>query len=77
MPNPSMIFDVSDWIQEHIQCVAKPIEDFQPPYTTQQLDSMRVPCAQLKIMFDLIERFDLPMDWDALEKYERFSNLMF
>lgn len=75
--NDNLKENMATWIGEHITCLAYPIKSFVPPYSKEQIDVMKIPCSQIKLMYDMVQRFDIPVDYEILDEYERFSNLTF
>ena len=72
---PSLKGNMAQWIEEHIECCAHDIKDIKPPYTKADLEKLKIPCAQLRILYDLSNRFDIDLNYIIYNKYERFANI--
>jgi hypothetical protein len=71
----SLKADMAQWIEEHIECCAYDIKDFKEPFTKEELRKLKIPCAQLKILYDLANRFDIELNYVIYNKYEKFANI--
>lgn len=67
--------DIAQWIEEHIECCAYDIKDIKEPFTKNELEILEIPCAQIKILYDLANRFDIDLNYVIYRKYERFANI--
>ena len=65
---------MSEWLQEHIECIGQSLDGFKKPYTAAQLKKMEVPKAQLKVIYDFVCKFDIDIDYQVYEKYLHFLN---
>ena len=77
MSEPGLKNAMSNWLEEHIECVAHPIVKFKAPYTPTQLTRMQAPCAQLKLMYDFVDRFNIDIHYKVYDKYEGFARISF
>ena len=69
--------DLTEWIEDHIKCTGYSIRNFTKPYTAAQLRRMETPCARLKVLYDLVDKFDIDIDYKTYNKYKDYASLIF
>lgn len=77
MAQTMLLEEMSEWIEQHIKCIAHTIKDYKKPYKSAELSKMRTACAQLKVLFDLIDRFDIDINYQTYDKYKEFADISF
>ena len=65
---------MSVWFEDHIKCIVHPIEEFKRPYSAEQMVRMMVPCGQLKLLYDLIDRFEIDIPYQVYDRYKEFAD---
>lgn len=71
----SLKAEMRTWIEENIQCCGYDIKDFTEPYTGAQFESLKIPCAQIRMLYDLINKFSIDIDYRIYNKYKKFANI--
>lgn len=69
--------DLKRWIEEHIECNARPIRRFSAPFTKKQISILTIVCGRMKVLFDLADAFDIQLNSELVEKYEYYASLNF
>ena len=52
-------YDLGQWVEESLECIGSEIEYCKTPYSTQDLNILRVYCPQIKLLYDFLNHFDI------------------
>ena len=68
--------DIAEWVSEYIDCIGRDVINIEEPYSRKDMEKLKVPTSQLKILYDLLHHFDIQIKRDIYHKYKRFSSLL-
>jgi hypothetical protein len=64
---------IAEWLVQQLEYIFYDIKDFNEPYDLSTISRMVTPCAKIKIIYDLIDRFDIDIGYVNYNKYKKYS----
>ena len=68
---------LQEWVEQQLEFIGHDILGIEAPYSIQELERMKIPCSKIGTLYDLIDAFDLDINWTILKKYKEYANIRF